>query len=78
MQPTRLCCPWDSLVAIAFSSCFHIVVNINSATMNTGVHVSFQIMVFSEYMPSSLIAGSHVNYTSKTNKHTAKEKKINI
>ena len=27
--------------------------------MNTGVHVSFQIMVFSSYMPRSRIAGSY-------------------
>ena len=29
--------------------------------MNTGVHVSFQIIVCSRYMPRSGIAGSHVN-----------------
>ena len=28
---------------------------------NTGVHVSFQIIVCSRYMPRSGIAGSHVN-----------------
>ena len=26
---------------------------INSATMNTRIHVTFSVMVFSEYMPSS-------------------------
>ena len=30
---------------------------VNSADVNTGVHVSFQIMVQSEYMPRSGIAG---------------------
>ena len=30
---------------------------INSATMNIGVHVSFSILVSSEYMPRSGIAG---------------------
>ena len=27
--------------------CFHVLVIVNSAVVNTGVHVSFQIMVFS-------------------------------
>ena len=31
----------------------------NSASVNIGVHVSFQIMVFSGYMPRSGIAGSY-------------------
>ena len=32
---------------------------VNSASVNTGMHVFFQIMVFSRYMPKSGIAGSH-------------------
>ena len=32
---------------------------VNSAAMNIGMHVSFQIRVFSGYMPWSGIAGSH-------------------
>ena len=39
--------------------CFHVWAIVNSATMNIGVHVSFGIMVFSEYMPRSGIAGSN-------------------
>ena len=35
---------------------------VNSAAMNTGVHVSFRIVVFSEYMPSSGIAGSYGSF----------------
>ena len=36
--------------------CFHVLAIVNSAATNFGVHVSFSIMVFSEYMPSSEIA----------------------
>ena len=39
--------------------CFHVLAIVNSAAVNTGVHVSFQIMVFSRYMPRSGIAGSY-------------------
>ena len=38
---------------------FHALAIINGAAMNTGVHVSFSIMVFSDYIPSSDIAGSY-------------------
>ena len=44
--------------------CFYVLVIINSAAMNTGAHVSFLIMVFSEYMPSSGIAGSCGSFIS--------------
>ena len=33
--------------------CFHALAILNGAAMNIGVHVSFSIMVFSGYMPSS-------------------------
>ena len=39
--------------------CFHVLAIVNNAVMNTGVHMSLWIMVFSGYMPSSGIAGSH-------------------
>ena len=42
--------------------CFHVLVTVNSTAMNTGVHVSFSIVVFSGYMPSSEIAGSYGNF----------------
>ena len=39
--------------------CFHVLAIVNSVAMNIGVHVSFQIMVFSGYMPRNGIAGSY-------------------
>ena len=39
--------------------CFHVLAFVISAVMNNGVHVSFQIMFFSEYMPRSGIARSY-------------------
>ena len=38
--------------------CFHVLTFVNSAAVKTGLHVSFGI-TFSEYMPSSGIAGSY-------------------
>ena len=45
-----------------FLGCLHVLAIVNSATMNTGVHVSFRIKVFFGYMPSSGIAGSYGNF----------------
>ena len=41
--------------------CFYVLTVISSGTMNTGVHVSFQIeaFIFSEFMPKNGIAGSY-------------------
>ena len=39
--------------------CFHVLAIVNSAAMNTGVHVSFSILVSSRYVPRSGIAGSY-------------------
>ena len=39
--------------------CFHVLAIVNSTAMNTGVHVSFSILVSSGYMPRSGIAGSY-------------------
>ena len=39
--------------------CFHVLAIVNSAVMNTGVHVSFQTMFFSVYMPRNKVAGSY-------------------
>ena len=38
-------------------SCFHALAAINSVVVNTEVHASFHLMVFSGYMPRSGIAG---------------------
>ena len=44
--------------------CFHILAIVNKATMNTGVHVSFQtsVSVFFVYIPRSGIAGSYGSF----------------
>ena len=39
--------------------CFHVLAIVNRAEMNIGVHVSFQTMFFSGYMPRSGIPGSY-------------------
>ena len=41
--------------------CFHVLAIVNSAAVNIGVHVSFQIIVLSSYMPRSGVAGSYGN-----------------
>ena len=38
---------------------FHVLAFINTASMNIGVHVSFQIRVILIYMPRNGIAGSY-------------------
>ena len=44
---------------------FHGLAVVNSAAVNTGVHVSFSIMVSSGYMPRSGIAGSYGGFISR-------------
>ena len=39
--------------------CFLVLTIVNNATMNIGVHVSFQIIVLSGYMPRTGIARSY-------------------
>ena len=42
-----------------YLGCFHVLAIVNSASVNIGVHVSFQVFIFSGYMPRSGIAGSY-------------------
>ena len=44
---------------------FHALAILNSAAMNTGGHVSFSIMISSDYVPSSGIAGSYAGLDGK-------------
>ena len=39
--------------------CLHVLVIVNSAAMNNGIHLSFSILVSSGYMPRSGIPGSY-------------------
>ena len=42
---------------------------VNSTAMNTGIHVSFSILISSGYMPSSGIAGSYGSFIPRRNLH---------
>ena len=51
---------------------FHVLVIVNSAAMNNGIHVSLLIFVSSRYVPMSGIAGSYGGFISSflRNLHT--------
>ena len=44
--------------------CFHVLLIVNNVSVNTGVHVSFQIRVLFEYTPRSGIAESYYMFFS--------------
>ena len=48
-----------------YLGCFHVLAIVNSAAMNTGVHVSFSISFSSGYMPRSGIAGSYGGFIAR-------------
>ena len=43
-------------------ACLHVLAIVNSAAVNTGVHVSFSVLFSSGYMLSSGIAGSYGSF----------------
>ena len=45
-----------------YLGCFHVLAIVNSIAMNNGIYVSFSVLVFSEYMPRSGIAGSYSGF----------------
>ena len=53
---------WFRLSASGNLGCFHVLVTVNSAAVNPGVHVSVWITVFSGYKPSNGIAGSYGSF----------------
>ena len=45
------------LSADSHLDCFHILAFVTNIAVNPGVHVSFGIMVYSGYVPNSVVAG---------------------
>ena len=46
----------------AHPGCFHVLAIVNSAAVNSGIHVSLSILVSLGYMPRSGIAGSYGSF----------------
>ena len=47
---------------------FHVLVIVNNAAMKTGVHISFQTMLFTGYVSRSGIAGSYGTFSLDRNR----------
>ena len=45
-----------------YLGCFHVLAIVNSPAINIGVHESFSVLVLSEYMPRTGIAGSYGDF----------------
>ena len=69
LQLARLLCPWgfsrqEYWSGLPFPPPGDLprpgIAIVNSAKMNTGIHMSFSVIIFSGYMPSSGIVGSYV------------------
>ena len=59
---TELCIYWTFFIHPCVDGhlgCWHVLVIVNSAAMDIGVHLSFQSTVFSRYVPKREIAGSY-------------------
>lgn len=57
--------------AVGHLGCFHLLPIVTSATMDTGVHASFEIIMFSGYMPKSGTAGTYGSLNHKMEQNYA-------
>ena len=61
LLPSHTCTTSSLSLCQSMDIYFHVLAVVNSASVNTGVNVSFQIMLFSGYMPRNGIVGSYGN-----------------
>ena len=55
-------CTTASLSVDGHLGCPHVLAIVNSAAVNTGVHMSFSVLISSGYVPRSEIAGSYGSF----------------